>query len=524
MNKELLRDQMLKKHYDRWIRLGRLQAGTNEKMAETALKDLYRLYKHPKPPRQIVWLNSPLQMASVPLMVSNIVQGDTWKRIHERMSSLQVGTEEWDREWKRHWQTLFHGEVHDLLPAVLRRPDFIDVSEHMIESAIEALQKTLRQGLRLGGLQPGSMKNARKIPLKKGVPDWTPIDTVILNRLFRLNKEIHSRCGLPEHSALHQVADEMRALDIPWLRAAAQIVPRPAASAKLSPDTSQELQLIYDRSNEARADFRRMAVAMLRMPGRQFEDPLPTNEIGVNDTAAITTTKILQVAWDTGKEGWNRFVGRALVPYTLWLPCTTLNGPFGMACLMLRPEVLQDLREELETWSLLSHAAAGYCFSTDIVYVCRRPLAITFDASDRIHNAEAAAITWKDGYEAYAWKGIFVEKKLIQNRRNLTVNAIKNESNAERRRILIDLYGEARYLMDAGAQLIHEDSCGRLYELKGEGQIALKMVRVRNSTAEPDGSYKEYYLSVPPFVTRAKEAVAWTFNMSESEYHPQVET
>ena len=50
------------------------------------------------------------------------------------------------------------------------------------------------------------------------------------------------------------------------------------------------------------------------------------------------------------------------------------------------------------------------------------------------------------------------------------------------------------------------------------------MVEVRNSTPEPDGSRKTYFLRVPPRTQTAREGVAWTFGLTADEYVPAVET
>jgi hypothetical protein len=52
----------------------------------------------------------------------------------------------------------------------------------------------------------------------------------------------------------------------------------------------------------------------------------------------------------------------------------------------------------------------------------------------------------------------------------------------------------------------------------------LQMVRVKNSTPEPDGSYKHYFLRVPPDIATARAAVAWTFGFSSDEYDPSIES
>ena len=50
------------------------------------------------------------------------------------------------------------------------------------------------------------------------------------------------------------------------------------------------------------------------------------------------------------------------------------------------------------------------------------------------------------------------------------------------------------------------------------------MVEVVNSTPEPDGTWKTYFLRVPPTTTTATAAVAWTFGMAEAAYQPSRET
>lgn len=44
------------------------------------------------------------------------------------------------------------------------------------------------------------------------------------------------------------------------------------------------------------------------------------------------------------------------------------------------------------------------------------------------------------------------------------------------------------------------------------------MVELLNSTVEPDGSRKTYFLRVPPACTTARGAAAWTFDVPEADY------
>lgn len=96
--------------------------------------------------------------------------------------------------------------------------------------------------------------------------------------------------------------------------------------------------------------------------------------------------------------------------------------------------------------------------------------------------------------------------------------------NAEVRRVMIERYGTDRYLLESDAKLIDEDATGKLWRVELEDDEPLVMVGCINSTAEPDGSFREYYLRVPPTTKTAREGIAWTFDIPEDEYVPAIQT
>ena len=107
----------------------------------------------------------------------------------------------------------------------------------------------------------------------------------------------------------------------------------------------------------------------------------------------------------------------------------------------------------------------------------------------------------------------------------MSANAIMSEeANAEVRRVMIERLGNEKFLKLAGAKSIHQDRCGNLYRIELPGDEPLVAVEVVNSTPEPDGHFKRYFLRVPPNITRAKDAVAWTFAMKPEDYLPMIET
>lgn len=102
---------------------------------------------------------------------------------------------------------------------------------------------------------------------------------------------------------------------------------------------------------------------------------------------------------------------------------------------------------------------------------------------------------------------------------------IENESNLERRRVMIDKYGLEKYIKELGLTPIQQDEFGILYRKRNPGDEPIIVVEVVNSTPEPDGTKKRYFQRVDPQVQTAREAVAWTFDMDEEEeYNPAVQT
>jgi hypothetical protein len=132
------------------------------------------------------------------------------------------------------------------------------------------------------------------------------------------------------------------------------------------------------------------------------------------------------------------------------------------------------------------------------------------------------AVKYVDGWGVFSWHGVRfpIDKGfVITSPELITVKHIETEENIEQRRVMIERYGLAKYLLDSGAEKIHQDDWGTLYRKEVAGDEPIFMVGVVNSTAEPDGTFKDYFLRVPPTVVTAHAAVAWTFDMTPEQYN-----
>jgi hypothetical protein len=168
--------------------------------------------------------------------------------------------------------------------------------------------------------------------------------------------------------------------------------------------------------------------------------------------------------------------------------------------------------------------AGPRCEMPDFCMISETPELLTVDDQNRPHNDRGPFCRWRDASALYAIHGVRVPWTIVEHPESITIAQIEAEQNAEVRRVMIDRYGQGRYLMDAGAKKIGSDDYGILYRKDVPNDEPIVMVKVVNSTAEPDGTYKDYFLRVPPTVKTAREGVAWSFGKTEAEYEPAVET
>jgi hypothetical protein len=206
-------------------------------------------------------------------------------------------------------------------------------------------------------------------------------------------------------------------------------------------------------------------------------------------------------------------------------------GPWSSVWLAVEEFALQypdcqapELAADLAVWCRLARSATAFAFCREVCFVCERPTQIHFDHASRLHSENGPAIKFSDGFELHSWSGVTISKQVAETPEELMFAAIQAETNAEVRRVMIERYGVARFISRASAQIIESDRFGTLYRYYMNDDEHLVMVKVTNGTPQSDGTFKEYFLRVPPEITTARAAVAWTFGMESDEYNPEIET
>lgn len=151
---------------------------------------------------------------------------------------------------------------------------------------------------------------------------------------------------------------------------------------------------------------------------------------------------------------------------------------------------------------------------------------VLVDDRGRPHSTEVPAVILSDSRAMYFWHGVHVPEYVVKEPELITVAAIDAEQNLEIRRVMIERYGMQRYIEDCGAQFLGRDGVGELYGKSHAPDTwePLRFVKVKNSTPEPDGSIKDYFIRVPPGTKTPREGIAWTFRLDEKTYSPERET
>ena len=168
---------------------------------------------------------------------------------------------------------------------------------------------------------------------------------------------------------------------------------------------------------------------------------------------------------------------------------------------------LVEQTEKLEGLWLLAKSAGWMLPHENICWVSERHNILERDERGLLHNLTGPACAYPDGWAIYAVHGVRVPSDIIEDRSTITVARIEAETNAEIRRVMIDLYGSKRYLVDSGATVIQELApdhyivglrTARLLRKEVPNDETIIMVDVLNSTPEPDGSVKRYQLRIDP--------------------------
>lgn len=125
---------------------------------------------------------------------------------------------------------------------------------------------------------------------------------------------------------------------------------------------------------------------------------------------------------------------------------------------------------------------------------------------------------------ALKWRGVRIDERIAFHPEQLSAAETLAEKNAERRRVMIERMGYARFAKEAGAKVLDEDK-------DAGGKRQLLFIDLRQD--EPlvglwcrcPSTGRQYFLRVPPKMKKCHDAAAWIAGFDNPRlYRPQIET
>lgn len=127
------------------------------------------------------------------------------------------------------------------------------------------------------------------------------------------------------------------------------------------------------------------------------------------------------------------------------------------------------------------------CWTDRTLYWVAKPKVFVETGRTRrlwLHNATGPALEC-DAEDLYFWHGVLVPEHVVMRPDEISLQEIESDDDDEVRRVMIERYGQARYLLDSGAKEIHRDDFGAL-SLAAPHTFALDMARVDAVTKESE--------------------------------------
>ncbi|WP_294129629.1 DUF6745 domain-containing protein [Sphingomonas sp.] len=119
--------------------------------------------------------------------------------------------------------------------------------------------------------------------------------------------------------------------------------------------------------------------------------------------------------------------------------------------------------ERFEIDEALTKSCGWVWWHENVLAISDRPESLHRDDQGRLHNTSGPSIRYRDGWSLWHHRGVLVPQRVIEQPETLTVPQIESEQNTEVRRVMIERYGQARFLRDSGAEVVNRDESGILY-------------------------------------------------------------
>src|SRR5712671_3789525 len=138
--------------------------------------------------------------------------------------------------------------------------------------------------------------------------------------------------------------------------------------------------------------------------------------------------------------------------------------------------------------------------------------------NDHLHRVDGPAVEWAAGERYWFCRGVQVPQWVIEEPSRITPSAIRGERQPELRRCMIERFGVERFVRETVPRPASEDRYGKLWRCDFGDDDPYAVVEVEDGTTGSDGRRRKHFLSVPPEMRTAHEAVAWSYGLAREQY------
>ncbi len=143
-------------------------------------------------------------------------------------------------------------------------------------------------------------------------------------------------------------------------------------------------------------------------------------------------------------------------------------------------------------------------------------LAAVYPEYVELHREEGPVIEYEDGTGIYYWNNLKVSEGLVLHPERLSVKEILAERNVELRRVMIERYGQEKFIRDANVETLDSYNGNELVRipLPNDPDGVLVALKLRCTSTG-----RQYIVRVPPWCHHAREALAWSFDLRGNEHY-----
>ena len=166
----------------------------------------------------------------------------------------------------------------------------------------------------------------------------------------------------------------------------------------------------------------------------------------------------------------------------------------------------------LQQWAKLSLSINWWSPYDEACFISDRPKVVKFDNENRLHREDGLAVEYRDGWGVCAWHGTRIPREWILDKKSLTAKTALTWSNIEQRRAACEILGWVNVLDELKAKVINRDEDPEVGELL---EVNIPDIGKEMFLKVQCGTGRTFALPVPPTMTTALQANAWTFGVED---------